>query len=427
MVSKRKKKQPKGEENPDHCPPSAQRSLPCLFSYLSIANLAFHNLPRIALTSTSDEEGSIPGDIIGEGSESDRPLPQLPLLLRGGSTTGDGGDTSSTSPGSRGNGEGSDRERQSTPLFVPLLGTRHREGDVENGVASQGSPSGVGKGGAGRPVSPSQFSWRWMGLRPTGTPTSPPSEKLQQQGKQYRGRDSDGVGASTGTRAGATPRYSSDSGLPPRPTAFGTSPSSAGTLGSLGARSSSEENKGDDSDSIPLQYVEGASSAVSASTYNNAYPGRSPLASLGFRHKLASGYDGAPATAAASAASASTTAETAASGNGQHRAWASSSAPDAGRLSGRSATWTGVSSRGFAAPGSHGGRGMGDWRCDEAGSSVEGGGFGGYVGGVSATAGTGFEASRRGGGGALVPPSPASSSSFSLNGFEVIDKEDVWH
>lgn len=325
---------------------------------------------------------------MNEDSESDRPLPQLPLLLREGSGTGEEGDTSSTSPGN--NRDGGDRERQSTPLFVPLLGTRHREGDVENGVASQGSPRGVGEGGEGRPVSPSQFAWRWMGLRPTGTP----SEKLQQQGDRY------------GTDGGATP----DPEMPPRPTAFGTSVCSAGALGSVVARSPSD--KGDTTDSVPmsssLRYVEGASSTVSASTYNTAYPGRPPQ---GFRHKVGSDYDGIEVRAIKGAP---VTAETAAaSGNGT---WASSSAPDAGS----SATWTGVSSRGFAAPVS---RGMGNWRRDEAGSGLEGKG---YVEGVSSAAGTGFVASRRGGGGAVVPPSPASSSSFSLNGFEVIDKEDVW-
>lgn len=348
-------------------------------------------LLRVALASASDEEDSTHDDIIDEDSESDRPLPQLPLLLREGSGTGERGDTSSTSPG--GNRDGGNREGQSTPLFVPLLGTRHREGYVENSVASQGSPRGVGEGGDGRPVSPSQFAWRWMGLRPTGTP----SEKLPQPGE---------VCGSIGTRAGATPRYSSDPGMPPRPTAFRTSVSSAGALGSIVVRSSSEKG---DTDSVPLssslRYVEGSSST----TYNTAYPGRSPQ---GGRHMTAgSDYDSIEVRAIKGAP---VTAETvAASGNGT---WASSSAPDAGR----SATWTGVSSRGLAASAS---RGIGNWRRDDAGSSLEGEGC---AEGVSATAGTGFVASRRGGGGAVVPPSPASSSSFSLTSFEVIDKEDVW-
>ena len=423
----------------------------------------------------------------GSASPGISTLPQLPVFLREESPTdGVGGDSSgsgnsagdedrndsTSTPGSRLSEGGG---RQSTALFVPLLGTRHQEGSMRPGWERNDLSDGVGDeeaGGGedivGGGVSPdrretfpatSQFAWTWMGLRPTGTPTPPLLTS------ESDGRDEP-------SKSLPIPRFSSESPLlRPKPAAFGN----ARAVGAAGAGPNTRSTDRDvnfagdqytagnsdysiiiPSSSSPSSCLGGAPAAGAApATPTSAYSSsggcltRSPPTSLGLRYQPSDerregerGDDvivGASASGSGSAtevwlSSGAGIREASAPGSDLQRAWGSGSASPGGsrRDSGKSTPLTNVSSfRGLAARGGGGIRGAGRWRRDdESGSSVEAAGFGGHLARTSVTGarhGSSMGLGSGAGGGAIMSSSPTSSSSFSLNGFEVIDKDDMWN
>lgn len=423
----------------------------------------------------------------GQGTGGMLPLPQLPIFLRESTPPpaanfmgGGAGDDSLSSPGTRRTGSG-----QPQTLFVPLLGTRHgaagamgtesermgEEGWRNRGfVRSSSSHSGSGAtsnsdeeaggsianntlvishndgdGGDGSGVSPSRFAWRWMGLRhgtsglPSSVTVSSPSPPVLQHPHDIE----DGLPRFL-TRSAAR------SGTLHTSSSF-VSCSRANTSSSVAAaRGPSSSNSGSYTAVSDAFTASSGPSAVNAGAYHvgdGPYSGGArPHGAHADSYSAVSGANprgnspslfvaGLPTAAAIGTENSGPFNLRSHSGPSRHRG--------AGGLAAGRGTGTRMGVGGNSAHArrhnagsdtSPGSLPSSDRHTPHSSSSTVAYGDSGAIAyGVSSV--VGGAATVRGGGGDIVrrssvvslrSPSPSSASSFSLNGFELIDKEDLW-